>query len=92
MQVAKVAPDWPVPSLMQLALDAINTRPRFKQNRSFSPSWPACESAAATRRRVRDPTIFPHLAARAAFGDRHDDPVLVNHDGSRPCEHQAQHT
>jgi hypothetical protein len=30
------------------------------------------------RRRVRDPTIFPHLASLAAFGYRHDDPVLVN--------------
>src|SRR5215472_16239928 len=29
-------------------------------------------------RRVRDPTVLPHLAPLAAFRDRHDDPVLVN--------------
>ena len=30
------------------------------------------------RRRVRDPTIFAHLASQAAFRDRYRDPVLVN--------------
>jgi hypothetical protein len=29
-------------------------------------------------RRVGDPTIFPDLAADAALGYRHDDPLLVN--------------
>ena len=30
------------------------------------------------RRHVRDPAVVPNLAAQAAFGYRHDDPVLVN--------------
>src|SRR6516162_3450046 len=54
------------------------TAPPYSRTAAPPPSGPACEPAAATPLRVRDPAIVPDLAPQAAFRQRYGDPVLVN--------------
>ena len=71
--------DTVVPARRQLALDAITARPRLIAEPQRHPLLAELVSQPPQRcRRVRDPTIVPHLPPQAAFGDRHDDPILVN--------------
>jgi hypothetical protein len=68
-----------VPVRRQVTLDAIAARPCLIAEPK--PHTLAAELAHQTiqgRRRVGDPTVFPDLAADAALGYRHNDPVLVN--------------
>jgi Ketopantoate reductase PanE/ApbA len=60
----------------QVTLDAIATRPGLiAEPKPHTPRRRAC---APDDRRIGNPTVFPGLAADAALGYRHDDPVLVN--------------
>jgi hypothetical protein len=68
-----------VPRRRQLALDAITARPRLiAEPQLYSLPAELARQPLLRRRCVHDPTIFPHLASPAAFGYRHNDPVLGN--------------
>src|SRR6516164_7040849 len=65
----------------------VDERRKREPGRLASPSWSAVLAIRLTRwrassrppnRRVDKPTVFPHLAAAADLGDRHDDPFLVH--------------
>src|SRR5207302_3436871 len=68
-----------VPVRRQMTLDAIAARARLvAEPKPDALAAELAHQAIQGPRRVGDPTIFPDLAADAALGDRHDDPLLVN--------------
>src|SRR6516162_5980138 len=68
-----------VPVPRQVTLDAIAARPRLiAEPMTHTLATELAHQTVQRRRRIRDPTIFPDLAAQAALGHRHNDPFLVN--------------
>ena len=68
-----------MPVRRQVTLDAIAARAcLITEPKPDALAAELAHQAIQGPRRVGDPTIFPDLAADAALGDRHDDPLLVN--------------
>jgi hypothetical protein len=72
----------PVPR--QVTLDAIAARPRLiAEPKTHTLAPELAHQTVQVRRRIRDPAIFPDLAAEAALGHRHNDPFLYEHQVQR---------
>ena len=68
-----------MPVRRQVTLDAIAARACLvAEPKPDARAAELAHQAIQGPRRVGNPAIFPDLAAQAALGDRHDDPLLVN--------------
>jgi len=62
-----------------MTLDAIAARTRFvAKPQRHAVAAKLAPQTVQRRRRVRDPAVFPHLAAQAARRHRDDNAFLVN--------------
>jgi hypothetical protein len=68
-----------LPVRRQVTLDAVAARAGLIAEPQLHPLVAKLAGQPLQRcRRVRDPAVVSNLAPQAAFGYRHDDPVLVN--------------
>jgi hypothetical protein len=66
-----------VPVPRHMTLDAIAARPRLiAEPKPHTLAPELAQQTVQGRRRIRDPAIFPDLAAEAALGHRHNNPSL----------------